>query len=824
MLLPQGGVGPQAGVGPQVGVGPRRVLIVSAEVGAGHDATARALQGEIGARWPGSALCWVDALELMGPRVGPATRWVYVMNLEHTPWLYEFFYSALWRWPWFTRSTKWLIGRWIGRRLGTVIDDFDPDLIVSTYPLATAGLAWLRRNRGLAVPVGAWVSDFCPHPFWVYPEVDRHFVVHPVAVPIALTAEPGCSVEVSGPPVAEEFRTARRSEARARLGLSPGTLAVVVACGSYGFGAAEEAVRALLDAGRNVRVMAMCGRNTMLQRRLDRMEPGQGELDVWGWTDNMPTVLAAADLIVTNAGGATALEAMAAGVPVVMYRPVAGHGTADAALMEAVALAQICRNPVQLWSAARAYASRLGDERVEPRRFTASMPDLGIARVGVAPPDAAPVDVGRTGALGVVRLGAAANGQASRRGGWPVRAEDAAASALRPGTVGAVVTVGPRRDGGVVTAEDVGRRLRERLPSLPVLWRRHRPGRGAGEWDHMEQLELADHVTHEDTASPSGDDLWALDGFWSRPLPPGRPGWAVHVLSGHRSTLIAVKVQSALADALSLTGMIGALFDTPPPLAAATRRAGRPRDRSVDGLLTRLRGGRSDVREAARLTGRPSGRRAVFGLDLDAAATDAAAAQLGITPEVMLLGAVGDALRGLGRPSEGVRASVAVAEDQRTRPLTAGNFSADVLVKLPIQSFTIAGALVVANRLASARRRVGVARRPRAKGITDVDLTLAYLPRWTASQSLAGGAVVSVLPVLALPVRVPVGVGCVHIGQRLCVGVVLDDTALVLREPLEQALRMMLRPLLWDDPDRPAEQRDGLVGAAKRERQPLRSQ
>jgi hypothetical protein len=54
--------------------------------------------------------------------------------------------------------------------------------------------------------------------------------------------------------------------------------------------------------------------------------------------------------------------------------------------------------------------------------------------------------------------------------------------------------------------------------------------------------------------------------------------------------------------------------------------------------------------------------------------------------------------------------------------------------------------------------------------------------------------------------------------------VVLDDTALVLREPLEQALRMMLRPLLWDDPDRPAEQRDGLVGAAKRERQPLRSQ
>ena len=71
----------------------RRVLIVSADMGGGHDATGRALEEEVARLWPGSHVCWVDTLDVMGWWVGPVFRGAYVLNIRHTPSLYQFFYA-----------------------------------------------------------------------------------------------------------------------------------------------------------------------------------------------------------------------------------------------------------------------------------------------------------------------------------------------------------------------------------------------------------------------------------------------------------------------------------------------------------------------------------------------------------------------------------------------------------------------------------------------------------------------------------------------------------------------------------------------------------
>ena len=62
---------------------------------------------------------------------------------------------------------------------GRCSSGMQPDLVLSTYPIGSGGLAWLRRRGRLPVPVGAWVSDFAPHPFWVHEPLDLHVVMHP---------------------------------------------------------------------------------------------------------------------------------------------------------------------------------------------------------------------------------------------------------------------------------------------------------------------------------------------------------------------------------------------------------------------------------------------------------------------------------------------------------------------------------------------------------------------------------------------------------------------------------------------------------------------
>ncbi|TNC23492.1 glycosyltransferase [Amycolatopsis alkalitolerans] len=331
----------------------KKVLVVSAAMGEGHNATGRALEDAVKRLWPEATVGWLDALDVMGAGVGPLFRWIYVSNVQRTPWLYEFFYRSLWRHRWFATASKRFVGVWCGWRLARKIRTFEPDLVLSTYPLGSAGLDWLRRHHRLDAPTGAWVSDFAPHPFWVYGDLDLNLVMHEQAVPPALKCVPEAKVIVSAPPVRAAFAPGDRMTARQRLGLPPDAFIALVSCGSLGFGDVEDAAKALLKAHPDVVPVVVTGRNEALRRRLQPLADAEPRLHVLGWTDEMPAYTVAADAVVTNAGGATGLEALACGRPVLMHRPIAAHGRANAELMAEAGLAIVCETDRELGDAVR---------------------------------------------------------------------------------------------------------------------------------------------------------------------------------------------------------------------------------------------------------------------------------------------------------------------------------------------------------------------------------------------------------------------------------------------------------------------------------------
>ncbi|EHR61927.1 Uncharacterized protein family (UPF0089) [Saccharomonospora cyanea NA-134] len=49
-----------------------------------------------------------------------------------------------------------VVGARAGRALGRLLDEVRPDLVLSTHPVVTAGLAWLRRRRGFGLPTASW--------------------------------------------------------------------------------------------------------------------------------------------------------------------------------------------------------------------------------------------------------------------------------------------------------------------------------------------------------------------------------------------------------------------------------------------------------------------------------------------------------------------------------------------------------------------------------------------------------------------------------------------------------------------------------------------
>jgi UDP-N-acetylglucosamine:LPS N-acetylglucosamine transferase len=221
---------------------------------------------------------------------------------------------------------------------------------VSTHPFASQALGRARATGRLPAPVVTYLTDSSVHPLWVHPAVDLHTALHEVAAGQArrwggttLVVEPAVPVTVgaSVPVPLDVWRGADPDRHRKAL----------VTGGSLGIGSLDDSVADVLAVDGWTPVV-LCGSNEVLRQRLSRW-PGVVAL---GWRDDVPAIMRAVDCVVDNAGGFTSLEALASGTPVISYRPLAGHGRANARAMEQAGLAPYVRHREDLPTALEAMA------------------------------------------------------------------------------------------------------------------------------------------------------------------------------------------------------------------------------------------------------------------------------------------------------------------------------------------------------------------------------------------------------------------------------------------------------------------------------------
>jgi diacylglycerol O-acyltransferase / wax synthase len=328
---------------------PRRVVIVSAGMGEGHNAAASALSEVIEDCWPGCTVDRLDTIELRGACFARAVRWAYGFQLSTVPWTYALIYEWLSRSDALAAAMKKVIGPFFGRHLSKVLEAKQPDLVVSTYPFGSAALDWLRAKRGMGTLTVTYIPAFHVHPLWVYPTIDMHFVMYDSASAHARMPGLERSMRLGAPPVRSGFGDFDRTKARRALQLPTGEFVVLMTGGAWGLGDIEAGVGALVKMEPPVHVVAVCGKNASLEARLcplARAYPGR--LEVYGYVSTMAQLMAAADVVVTNGARVTVLEALRTPRPVVAFAPLAGHGTASTAEMVRRTLAVEARDVPKL--------------------------------------------------------------------------------------------------------------------------------------------------------------------------------------------------------------------------------------------------------------------------------------------------------------------------------------------------------------------------------------------------------------------------------------------------------------------------------------------
>ena len=265
---------------------PRRVLVLSADVGEGHAAAARALAEQIEASPERAEVPVIDGLSAMGRVLRPGVEDGYRVQLQVMPWSYTIIYWMLEH----VLPVRWLARRLLctfgSRPLARTIERHDPDVVVSTYPAVTVVLARLRRRGEISCTTVATITDLTGLFFWAQPGIDMHLVMYGESMPSVERIAGEGSVQLVSPLISAEFLEPRcPTEARRELGLPEAGRMVLVSGGGWGVGDIAGAVREFVRTPEVTSIVCLAGRNEQAEEKLERLFGDEPRVHVYGFTD-----------------------------------------------------------------------------------------------------------------------------------------------------------------------------------------------------------------------------------------------------------------------------------------------------------------------------------------------------------------------------------------------------------------------------------------------------------------------------------------------------------------------------------------------------------
>ena len=307
----------------------KKILILTAGFGDGHNAAARSLRDAIEMLDEDAR---TEVLDLFADSYGvfnTFARKTYLGVVQYAPKLWGGIYSLL---------ESPLVEKQLGnftRLQGTlekILGETQPDCVISTYPVYGHVIEKIYRNhherpfRFITVITDSITINSA----WYRAAADFFCVANEASAEALLKGGvPKKQIKTLGFPVNPVFN-GPVADLPAPVGDEPRRVLYIINTGKKKAG---KAIDRLLEI-ENVHLTITAGRDAKLRSELiDRTRNQSDRVRVFGWTNQMPELMMSHHLVISKAGGATVQEAIAARCPMIVNQVIPGQEEGNAELI-----------------------------------------------------------------------------------------------------------------------------------------------------------------------------------------------------------------------------------------------------------------------------------------------------------------------------------------------------------------------------------------------------------------------------------------------------------------------------------------------------------
>ena len=336
-------------------MGNKKVLLVYASIGAGHEKACKALEEAF--KSIGVDTITEDFISNTPRALRLIIKDTYLQIIKYIPEAYDLAYR-------FTLHMDIKEAQGLARFISltgypffkSMFERVSPDIVISTHPLTTIGFSMIKRKDAPNLRLINVLTDFHILNLFLAQGVNFHTVPNEHLlenyknkyrrnVPLILPL---------GVPVSLNFlKNVDIYEARKLLGFNNDEKIVLVMAGGLGLSGIVEVAETIVDVSfkEKITIVFLAGKNEKTLRELSRVKGekvGANRILYIPWTEDVWLYMKAVNMLISKAGGVTIAEAALCGLPLVIYRPLPGQERINANFLNSHSAAIVAKNKEEL--------------------------------------------------------------------------------------------------------------------------------------------------------------------------------------------------------------------------------------------------------------------------------------------------------------------------------------------------------------------------------------------------------------------------------------------------------------------------------------------
>lgn len=308
----------------------KRILLLYITPCSGHHRACLAIEKALKKLASNLQIRLIDAFNYTNPILNKIVHKTYMSILKRKPEVWQYLYDN----PKVVKNTqklRELIHKYNSRKLKVLLEEFQPDIVCCTQAFPCGMIADFKKSFNFEIPLVGILTDYVAHSYWYYDNVELYIVpdesTQDRMIANGIERE---KIRVYGIPIDPDFCEEKdRARIAERYGFDIAHPVILIMGGGRGFGILPQIVNLLLKIESGIQIVVVSGLNKKVYHyfahRLPRFNKEKKRVWLYGYTDKIADLMSIASILISKPGGLTTAEALAKGLPMLIFNPLPGQ-------------------------------------------------------------------------------------------------------------------------------------------------------------------------------------------------------------------------------------------------------------------------------------------------------------------------------------------------------------------------------------------------------------------------------------------------------------------------------------------------------------------